>query len=458
MKQSFKQIIMKSVLALSLLGAVSYDARQNQAQAFALPCIPCIMCGSQRCADAQQVMQEYYQAALEDIFGKENEGKNGDYDDAQEAGGSLLQQFHDFETWLENFTFDQVLPALQMMTTQITVVAMQQVYIVGTFFDAQIQMETHNIFARLRAEAKRDYHPSEDFCWFGTNVRSMASTENRARYMGQVLNERQMARQLGRTGTAASSQIADKRARWEQFVSVYCDPYDNNYEGRANSGLMPICNSSGNEARANLDIDYGRLLEQTRTLDIKTDPVSHDFQDVLALASNLYGHEVLARNVNASYLEQQKQQENYLAMRSVAARRNVAENSFNALVEFKTSGPETMSDGEASNTYEYLSAVLKGLGVPDDQLISYIGERPSYYAQLEILAKKIYQNPDFYANLYDKPANVKRKSVALRAIELMVDRAIYESQIRREMATSVLLSTELNMEKENIVNKIRGGR
>ena len=72
-----------------------------------------------------------------------------------------------------------------------------------------------------------------------------------------------------------------------------------------------------------------------------------------------------------------------------------------------------------------------------------IGLRPSYYAQLELLAKKIYQNPDFYANLYDKPANVKRKRVALQAIELMLDRAIYESQIRQEMAASVLLSARL---------------
>ena len=72
-----------------------------------------------------------------------------------------------------------------------------------------------------------------------------------------------------------------------------------------------------------------------------------------------------------------------------------------------------------------------------------LGENPSYYAQLEILAKKIYQSPDFYANLYDKPANVERKSVALKAIELMLDRAIYESQIRQEMTMSVLLSSRL---------------
>ena len=42
------------------------------------------------------------------------------------------------------------------------------------------------------------------------------------------------------------------------------------------------------------------------------------------------------------------------------------------------------------------------------------------------------------------PANVKRKGVALKAIELMLDRAIYESQLRQEMAMSVLLSAKLD--------------
>ncbi len=98
----------------------------------------------------------------------------------------------------------------------------------------------------------------------------------------------------------------------------------------------------------------------------------------------------------------------------------------------------------------YLGAILVELGIPEEEIAEYLGDPanepeayPSYYAQLELLAKKIYQNPDFYANLYDKPANVARKSVALKAIDLMLDRAIYESQLRQEMSMSVLLSSRL---------------
>ena len=44
--------------------------------------------------------------------------------------------------------------------------------------------------------------------------------------------------------------------------------------------------------------------------------------------------------------------------------------------------------------------------------------------------------------------NVKRKKAALNAIELMLDRAIYESELRHEMILSVLLSSNLEDDKE----------
>ena len=111
----------------------------------------------------------------------------------------------------------------------------------------------------------------------------------------------------------------------------------------------------------------------------------------------------------------------------------------------------------ASRTREFLGAIMQELGVPAAEIFPLIGEKPSYYAQLEILAKKIYQNPDFFAGLYDSPANVERKSVALKAVELMLDRAIYESQIRQEMATSVLLSSRMRPQFRKINKDLGGG-
>jgi hypothetical protein len=147
-------------------------------------------------------------------------------------------------------------------------------------------------------------------------------------------------------------------------------------------------------------------------------------------------------------------------MRSIAAKRSVAQHSFNEIAGLKVAGtPETGKlNPSKSTTAKYLGEVLKNLGVPDSEVTVMIGEQPSYYAQLEILAKRLYQSPDFYSNLYDKPANVARKGAALQAIELMVDRESYESQLRREMILSVLLSSRLNSEFDPVNRKLKGGQ
>ena len=80
----------------------------------------------------------------------------------------------------------------------------------------------------------------------------------------------------------------------------------------------------------------------------------------------------------------------------------------------------------------------------------------SYLAMLEILTKKVFQNPNFYANLYDTPANVERKAAALDAFDIMLDRAIYKSQLRREMAMSVLLSTSVENHMSARPNNVWG--
>ena len=127
-------------------------------------------------------------------------------------------------------------------------------------------------------------------------------------------------------------------------------------------------------------------------------------------------------------------------MRALVAKRSVAENSFHALTALKSEG----TDGSK----EYLMAILKELGISTDpgpdgesDAEKMLGKKPSYYAQMNVLGKKIYQDPDFYTNLYDKPANVERKQVAMQAIGLMQKFDLFKSYLRQEASLSVLLET-----------------
>ena len=372
----------------------------------------------------------------------------------------INKEFSAHEDWIINtFFIKHILPAMMRMTEQLSAVGMQQVMAIGMFLDAKTQLETQRLLQELQVQAHKDYQPSEDFCWFGTNVRSMAASEQIGRHNALALNARQMTRHLKKhNSSGAVAADSEKLSRWRQFQKIYCDPHDNNWNAAVvaqtgDSGLSSICGSNSGGERTNIDIDYTRLIDEKRTLDIAftdKEKATSDEEDVLALSNNLYGHNVLASSLSKKRLGTIQYQHDYLTLRSVMAKRSIAENSFNAIVGMKSSGSSDKDTGSASKTREFLGAILKEVGVPDDEIYELIGKQPSYYAQLEILAKRIYQNPDFYSNLYDKPANVKRKGVALKAIELMLDRAIFESQLRQEMAMSVLLSSRLRPVFRNV--------
>lgn len=471
---TFRHVLSFALLTFVFVGTLS-------APNVAYAC--CTECRDALCDDATTYIDE----AHEDIITR--------------VSDELEYDIEEFEEWLIEVMFKtQFLPAMADMATQMSSVAMQYTQAIGMFLDAQNQMDTQRVFRELQFEAHRDYMPSQDFCQFGTNVRSLAATENIARFNTLALSQMSFARQLGNVNAAGSADvIGDYKARWEQFVDTYCDPRDNNWQ-TAGTGLALACDRNGlasgtsagaeDPQRVNRDIDYTRLIEEPRTLNIDMSDATLDVtaepldtliiglieepaeeEDVLALSRNLYGHRVLSRDVSQTIMKSNSAQKLYLALRSVVAKRGVAQASFNAIVGLKSSGtqhekldpaelfahpgvafgvPATIGAGALLTKHsgrfmavivqEILPSIPAGVG---GNIFDLIGYNPSYYSQLEVLAKRIYQNPDFYAKLYDTPANVSRKKVAMKAVELMLDRAIYESQLRREMNVSVLLSSKL---------------
>ena len=127
------------------------------------------------------------------------------------------------------------------------------------------------------------------------------------------------------------------------------------------------------------------------------------------------------------------------------------------------SGPD--DSGTAPPTIEFTKNVLGQLGVTsdddkrrllggtlDDGLAP--GLRPSYFALMEVLAQKIYLDAEFFTNLYDKPANVQRKEVAMQAINLMLERDMHKSELRSEMVLSVWLELELMKYQKSVQNRL----
>lgn len=431
------------VLLVSVLSGSALTVRQKEAEALSV-CLPCVFCPL-----LDPVLAALVLSLLEDLLWQ------GLVEDIIERHMNQEQNFI-----VRDFFEDFWLKGLAELTSFLSSFGMYQVEMVGAFFDAKNQLETRRLFFELQAEAHKDYHPSDDFCWFGTSARSLAASDSRMNLNMLAMSEVSLNRQLGHINSASAGSVdEDKNSRWEQFVSTYCDPRDNSWDS-VGTGLDYACDWDGlggatttgaaDLARVNRDVDYTGLVGEARTLDINFSNlvITDDEEDVLSMASNIYGNNVPGRAFSKTNMSKSASKKLYMDLRSVVAKRNVAESSFNAIVAMKSAG----SNGDAGAAEQpdvglFMAAIVKDLmpaATPDSEILDILGENPSYYAQLEVLSKKIYQNPDFFANLYDTPANVKRKSVAMKAIALMLDRALYESELRQEMILSVMLSSKLN--------------
>lgn len=358
------------------------------------------------------------------------------------------------ENWMTNTWWDgHVKPALEDMTADLIATITVDTYIIGTFFDAQNQLNTQRTLQELSATAVKNYTPSESLCQFGTLSRSLSASQEKAKATQIVLSERSQNRQLGNDNmTAQSGPQEDRWQRLEQFKAKFCDPAD------FNDGMKAVCGAAGAPAsRHNLDIDFTRLVDTKKTLDINlTDATqTEDEENIIALANNLYSHQVFNR-INARYLKETNAKDNrttYLDQRALVAKRSVAENSFNAIVGMKAAG------SGASKTY--LEQVLQSLGLPAADVARYLGEtpahagiNPSYHAQMEVLTKKLYQNPAFYAHLMDKPVNVQRQFAAMQSFGLMQQRDIFESLLRSEMILSLIVEMEVMKYQDDVQRRL----
>lgn len=359
---------------------------------------------------------------------------------------------------IENFVFPMML-----MAEQISAVALQQTAAIGKFIDAKQQLENQRTHQKLKAEAVKDYHPSEQMCRIGSYVRSLATIEEKMAYDQFVLNDILIENEMNKFNTGPGlGEESDHRNRLEQFKTTYCDPNDNN------ASLEILCDNGGgsigaaNRQRVNKDVDYQRTLEFPYTLDIdfSDSTLTDDEEDVIALGRNLYWPDVFTFASEDDFVENSKY---YARARSLRALNNLAHSSFSHLVAMKARGPNPPAG--VTPGWAYMKTLMRELmsasnppagggSAIDRNIEQMIGENPSYYAQMDILTKKIFQNPNFYTNLYDKPVNVDRINASLEAISMMQMRDHYLASLRREMLLSGLVENQLITDAETIQGKL----
>lgn len=379
-----------------------------------------------------------------------------------------VERFIIHEMWEQN-----MLPVMMQAATEFTTIAMQQAMTVGMFIDAESQMTAQRLLQELQAKTHKRYHPSIGMCEFGSVSKSLGATEIRSEAFAVLMSKRSIDRQMG-MGNSAAAQGGDldKETRIRQFTTLFCNEKDRASATAANTltSLGSVCSEVAWDdsdfdaiarSRINKDIDYFSLLESPWTLSIDftnreildadaTPPVrNEDEEHIMALNSNLFGHNLFPRMPPAAIINKPNEpispaQQTFMDMRALIAKRSVAENSLYAIASMKAEGyrpedPSASGDFLPPSARPFMAHVMEDLGVPEDEVTTLFGENPSYFAQMEVLTKKLYQHPDFYTNLYDKPANVERKTVALQAVKLMQKFDMLKSALRDEATVSVLL-------------------
>ena len=358
----------------------------------------------------------------------------------------ITKEFIKHREWLMKILWEaHVLPAMMLMTEQLSAVAMQQAMIIGTFFDAKHQLETQRLIQELAATAHKDYQPSKGMCEFGTNTRSLAASDRNSEFTAEAVGARGLQRNL-LTGDVMSvgGPRDDRASRWQQFKTTYCSPAD------IANGLGLLCEGSKKE-RYNRDVNFTALMDlfhQHLRL-ISPRPTSLMMRKIcwpcFPTSTAMMWSSAFLR---ARWLKKDEPAGGAFVLmdnRALAAKRSVAQSAFNAWAGMRAQGEDKVMP--------YMEAILKEMGIKEDEIKEMLGERPSYHMQMELLTKKLYQQPNFYANLYDKPANIDRKEVAMQAIGSMQKWDTYRSQLRSEAIASVLLETSLEQIQDEYANE-----
>lgn len=363
---------------------------------------------------------------------------------------------------------DSWIAGLKSMTAQMTATQIQNTGTKGAIMDGVAVNNAILSMQKLQAGAYRDYTPGENLCRFGTLSRSLASADMAAMRQKIAIDTLLLNRENHNGPHGSPYADHDKLGKLDNLTNLYCNPGDNN-----GAPVACACDTTKGTctgpiaARSNRDLDFTRLLGSRLTVDLDmTDGMlTPDEQDILGFLTTISAFPTLpslSRGASDASLSPRA----FLAFqeaRKITAQRSLTRATLSHFVGNRAQGGGGGSSGP-------MIALLQELGMSPEDAAQYLKSdymsltangsdtarthHPSYEAQMEILTKKIYQNPNYYTGLMDKPTNVTRAQAAQMAIRLMQRRDLYDVITRREMLLSQLLEQRLKTEENRMRTRL----
>ncbi|OIN85715.1 MAG: hypothetical protein AUJ12_08350 [Alphaproteobacteria bacterium CG1_02_46_17] len=329
---------------------------------------------------------------------------------------------------------------MKKLTDMVRNAIVTRTLMIGAFIDGRATNAALGSVRKLNAQAMKDYQVSDTICKFGTLTRSIAGSDTKVDVNKLAFNKILLDRDSQVLHTMYGESTRGMVENLNDFKAKYCEGVD------ANNGLSGYCNSTQSvpDKFFNRDVDYTRVFDLPLTLDVDYSDatLTEQEQQLISLFQNLSLRDPVYGLDNGKTAQKQDKTDDFQDLHQVLAARQLVGNTFANQVAMKAKG-----NGSSAT---YMKNVLTKLGLGAADATKLIGDNPSYEAQMEILTKKLYQDPAFYANLYDTPANVDRQKVAITAVDLMQERDFLGSLKRKEMLLSELLEMKLRRRSEEL--------
>jgi hypothetical protein len=380
------------------------------------------------------------------------------------GGSNFDQRIQDI--WVER---------MRSMTAQLVAGGTYTIGMIGAMLDGMQTLDVQREMQRLQTIAIKDYMPGENLCRFGTLSRSLGASDATKQVTAITLNDLLLRRQTGNSYRIEPFADMDRISRLINLRTLYCNPGDNDKTpaacncdvtaGTCTAGIGPL------PSRFNRDLDFARLLATRLTLDINFSDYNQgtpansqkggltaDEQDLIGFLYNVSAPSAFDRYAQNDFSNKSHTAANSMMNeRNIFALRSLVRNSLAQQIAKKVPG------NPASRTY--MINALRELGATDTEARRILQTEglnldrpgnaasgtvinPSYDAQMEVLTKKLYQSPNFYVNLVDKPTNIIRQQAAMKAIGLMQRRDIFETLLRREILLAALVELKTREETE----------
>ena len=312
-----------------------------------------------------------------------------------------------FTQWVLKFWYKKILPDMQAMAEQRSIMDAEQSRVYGGFLDAANQLRTISDFKELQLNTQRAQRVSDGTIVAATLMGGMTKASIFKKYYSIAATTEMLNRSANSTDSTHGIGTAKNiQNRWVEYETRYCKEDNNN----GASGC------SSDQSFANKDIDVIGTIFNKDTIDLTDPDIKKSVDDLVINIAEPFIRDPIATKAVKSSAGQNAILEN----ESYKSRRQLIYESLYHIVSRRAPG---------SGIGTYVSALRTDAGIN----ISEIGVNPSYNEILHAMINERPRTGKYALQNIDEPEANQRELVIQQALQIMQMNAQLELMDRQSL-------------------------